>query len=78
MELEIASNFGIQSVYLQKPLTITALDGRPLGSGQVSHCTTFLQFKVSEHNELMQFFLIQSPELPLVKMPLGYIYNLVP
>lgn len=51
---------------LQKPLTITALDGRPLGLGQVSHCTSLIQFEIGGHKELIQFFLIQSPEIPLV------------
>ncbi len=69
MDCTLASQLKIQPITLHDPLTVTALDGRPLGSGQVSQCTTFLHFQVGSHREVMQFFLINSPEFPLI---LGY------
>lgn len=69
MDFTLASQLKIQPITLHDPLTVTALDGRPLGSGQVSQCTTFLHFQVGSHREGIQFFLINSPEFPLI---LGY------
>ncbi len=69
MDFTLASRLKIQPITLHDPLTVTALDGRPLGSGQVSQWTTFLHFQVGSHREVIQFFLINSPEFPLI---LGY------
>lgn len=76
MDFTLASQLKIQPIALHDPLNVTALDGRPLGSGQVSQCTTFLLFQVGSHREVIQFFLKKIPEFPLI---LGYpwlvLYN---
>ncbi|KAL0146466.1 hypothetical protein M9458_058229 [Cirrhinus mrigala] len=69
MDVDVAKDLGIKTLTLQRALSITALDGRPLGSGQVSESTTPLLLRIGQHQEKIQFFLTQSPELPLV---LGY------
>ncbi len=62
----MARHLRIQPITLQEPLAITALDGRPLGSGQVRQCTTPLHLQIGCHKERIQFFLIHSPEFPLI------------
>ncbi len=66
MDFTLARHLRIQPISLQEPLTITALDGRPLGSGQVRQCTTSLHLQIGCHKENIQFFLIHSPEFPLI------------
>ncbi len=66
MDFTLARHLRIQPITLQEPLTITALDGRPLGSGQVRQCTTPLHLQIGCHKERIQFFLIHSPEFPLI------------
>lgn len=65
----MAKRLSIHATSLQKPLSIMAVDGSPLGSGEVSYCTPPLQLWMGEHTECKQFFLIHSPKLPLI---LGY------
>lgn len=69
MDFEMAKRLSIQPLMLQKPLNITAVDGSPLGSGQVNHCTPPLQLKVGQHQEQIRFFLINSPKIPLILDP---------
>ncbi len=66
MDFTLARHLRIQPISLQESLTITALDGRPLGSGQVKRCTTPLHLQIGCHKEKIQFFLIHSPEFPLI------------
>ncbi len=66
MDFTLARHLRIQPISLQEPLTITALDGRPLGSGQVRQCTTPHHLQIGCHKERIQFFLIHSPEFPLI------------
>lgn len=56
MDFTLAARLKIQPITLHDPLTVTALDGRPLGSGQVSQCTTSLHFQVGSHTEKIKFF----------------------
>lgn len=51
---------------LDDPLTIMALDGRPLESGRVSLHTIPLYLQVGDHLETLQFYAIISPEFPLI------------
>ncbi len=69
MEFKMAQSLAIYPVTLQETLNITAVDGSPLGSGRVSQCTPPLQLQVGNHQELIQFFLIHTPRLPII---LGY------
>ncbi|KAL0162053.1 hypothetical protein M9458_041449, partial [Cirrhinus mrigala] len=52
------------------PVAVAALDGRPLGTGRVSHVTKDLTLRVEPgHQETIRFFVITSPQSPLI---LGY------
>lgn len=76
MDSGIADNFldcsrnrkcGISISQLEEPLNITALDGRPLGSGLVHHLMAPIQLTLDEiHHEIIQFHLVDFPEFPLV------------
>lgn len=57
---------------LDTPLSVTALDRKPLGSGKVKQITMPSQLRVlDDHVELIQLHLVDSPELPLV---LGHLW----
>ncbi len=66
MYLEVARHLRVPLTNLDDPLTITALDGRPLGSGEVSLRTIPLYLRVGNHLETIQFYVIKSPEFPLI------------
>ncbi|KAL0155832.1 hypothetical protein M9458_050095, partial [Cirrhinus mrigala] len=52
------------------PLAVAAIDGRPLGSGQILSTTNDLTLLVEpSHQERIRFFLISSPQSPII---LGY------
>ncbi|KAL0152565.1 hypothetical protein M9458_052288 [Cirrhinus mrigala] len=52
------------------PLAVAAIDGRPLGSGQIHSTTNDLTLLVEpSHQERIRFFLISSPQSPII---LGY------
>ena len=52
---------------LDIPLSVTALDGQPLGSGKGKQLILPIQLQVLDyHVELIQLHLVDSPELPLV------------
>lgn len=51
MDFTLAAKLKIQPITLHDPMTITTFVGRPLGSDQVSQCTTFLHFQVGSHRE---------------------------
>ncbi len=55
IDLEVARHLRVPLTNLDDPLTITALDGRPLGSGQVSKRTIPLYLQVGSHLETIQF-----------------------
>lgn len=61
---------GIPLWDLEQPLPITALDGRALGTGSVNRITAPVRLHtVLNHQEVVQFHEISSPDLPIV---LGY------
>ncbi len=66
MDLEVARHLRVPLTNLDDPLTINALDGRPLGSGEVSLRTIPLYLRVGNHLETIQFYVIKSPEFPLI------------
>ncbi len=66
IDVEVARHLRVPLTNLDDPLTITALDGRPLGSGQVRKRTIPLYLQVGSHLETIQFYAIKSPEFPLI------------
>lgn len=66
MDLSLARSLQIPSESLATPLTVTALDGRPLGPGKVTLLTSLLRLSVRQHQEELCFHLIQSPEFPVI------------
>ena len=67
MDLTLASKLHLPITSLDHPLTVTALDGRPLGRGTVNHVIApVLLSIVGSHHEKIQFNLIHSPEFPEV------------
>lgn len=66
MDLTLARNFRIPNDPLPGPLSVTALDGRPLGPGEVTHLTFHLGLSVCQHQEKICFHLIHSPEFPVI------------
>ncbi|KAI2648707.1 Transposon Tf2-6 polyprotein [Labeo rohita] len=51
-------------------LAVAAIDGRPLGSGQIRNTTDDLTLRLEPaHHEIIRFFLISSPQAPII---LGY------
>lgn len=49
------------------PLTVEALDGKPIGGGKVAHITDELQLQVGIlHHETIRFYVIHSPNNPII------------
>ncbi|XP_073701959.1 matrix-remodeling-associated protein 5 [Garra rufa] len=49
------------------PVSVAALDGRPLGSGRIDHTTEDLTLRLEpNHQEIIRFFVITSPQSPLI------------
>ncbi|KAI2647134.1 Transposon Tf2-6 polyprotein [Labeo rohita] len=49
------------------PVAVAALDGRPLGTGRIDHTTTDLTLHIEPgHQETIRFFVITSPQSPLI------------
>ncbi|KAJ8388178.1 hypothetical protein AAFF_G00136440 [Aldrovandia affinis] len=70
LDIKLAKELEIPLTTLEPPLTVTALDGRPLGSGRVHHLTVPLWLSLeNNHSEVIQLHLIRSPKFPLI---LGY------
>ena len=62
----LARKLNIPLVTLERPLTITALDGRALGKGRVTQITSQVRLRTGNHREEIEFNLICSPEFPVV------------
>lgn len=70
MDSTLASDIGLPLQMIDPPLSVKTLDGRPMGTGWVTHQTIPLTFKVGVlHQEAIQFLVINSPHDKLV---LGY------
>ena len=50
----------------QTPLSVSALDGQPIGDGKVTSATTPLCLCVENHNENIFLHLLDSPQFPVV------------
>lgn len=66
MDITLANTLQVPSSPLPSSLSVTALDGRALGEGGVSLHTSPLRMTVQQHQEEVRFYLIQSPEFPVV------------
>ena len=67
LDFTLANSLHLPIISLDHSLSVTALDGRPLGKGTVTHITAPVVLTVLEnHNEKIQFYLIHSPEFPVV------------
>lgn len=66
IDSSLASDLHLPVTNLDHPLTVTALDGKPLGKGTIDHITTLILSVGERHHEKVQFNLIQSPEFPVV------------
>ncbi len=66
MDIAMASRLQVPVNPLSSPLEIIALDGRSIAPGSVTKITDPLTVSVSHHLESMAFYLISSPELPLI------------
>ena len=51
---------------LETPLSVSALDGQPIGDGKVTSATTPLRLRVGNHNKTISLHLLDSPEFPVV------------
>uniref|UniRef100_A0A8C9T481 Retrotransposon gag domain-containing protein n=1 Tax=Scleropages formosus TaxID=113540 RepID=A0A8C9T481_SCLFO len=67
MDIGFAQSHSIPSKPIGGRLRVTALDGQPLGKGFVDHQTAPVTVRVGVcHQEMLSFYLISSPELPLI------------
>ncbi len=66
MDIAMASRLQVPVNPLSSPLEIIALDGRSITPGSFTKITDPLIVSVSHHLESMFFYLISSPELPLI------------
>ncbi len=66
MDISHANSLQIHNNSLPAPLTVIALDGRPLAPGKITHLTSLLCLVTYQHQERICFHLIQSPEFPVI------------
>lgn len=72
MDFSLARSLQIPSDSLATPLTVTALDGRPLGPGRVTLLISLLCLSIRQHQKELCFHLIQSPEFRYPLSPLAF------
>ncbi|KAK3509828.1 hypothetical protein QTP70_012502 [Hemibagrus guttatus] len=61
MDISLARSLQIPTNSLPAPLTVTALDGRPVAPGKITHLTSPLDLSTYQHQERICFHLIQFP-----------------
>ncbi len=66
LDLSFAKERGIPTQLLPHPQAVTALDGRPLEPGRVTEATQFLRLTIHQHQQEETFYLIDSPEYPVI------------
>ncbi|KAL0147274.1 hypothetical protein M9458_057420, partial [Cirrhinus mrigala] len=67
MDLDFAKAQGLSLIPCTSPLSVAALDGRPLGPGRVHYTTSDLHLTTGAlHTETIRFFLIQAPCNPVI------------
>ncbi len=66
LDLSLAKELGIPTQLLPHPQAVTALDGRPLEPGRVTEATQSLRLTIHQHQQEETFYLIDSPEYPVI------------
>ncbi len=66
MDFSLARSLKVPTDSLVTPLSVTPLDGRPLGPGKVTLLTSPLHLFIHEHQEELCFHLIRSPVFPVL------------
>lgn len=66
IDSRLAHTLKVPLVALDAPLSVSALDGQPLGNGKVTSVTSPLRIHVANHLEEISLHLIDSPEFPVV------------
>lgn len=61
---DFARQHNITLIRCPSSLTVEAIDGRSLGSGQVSHITQQLHLQL--HSEIIQFYVFHTPHTPVI------------
>lgn len=65
MDISLAKKLSLPSKSLSSPQVVTALDGRPLGHGEIINQTLPQRLAILQHQEI-SFYLIQSSAFPLI------------
>uniref|UniRef100_A0A4W5RBM8 ribonuclease H n=1 Tax=Hucho hucho TaxID=62062 RepID=A0A4W5RBM8_9TELE len=66
LDLTLAKELKIPTQLLPQPQAVTALDGRPLEPGKVTEATQSLRLTIFQHQQEETFYLIDSPEYPII------------
>ncbi|KAL0149928.1 hypothetical protein M9458_054760, partial [Cirrhinus mrigala] len=67
MDVDFAKAHDFSLIPCTSPLSVAALDGRPLGHGRVKHTTSDLHLTTGTlHTETIRFFLIKAPSNPVI------------
>ncbi len=67
IDADFAKSHDLPLIPCKSPLAVAALDGRPLGAGQVQHITNDICLTTGiMHSEILRFFIIQASNNPVV------------
>ncbi len=67
IDADFAKMYDLPLIPCKSPLAVAALDGKPLGAGQVQHTTSDICLTTGVlHSEIIRFFIIQAPNNPVV------------
>ncbi|KAL0149332.1 hypothetical protein M9458_055370 [Cirrhinus mrigala] len=67
IDVNFAESHGLPLIPCKSPLTVAALDGRPLGGSRVQHTTCDIHLTTGAlHTESIRFFIIQAPNNPVI------------
>lgn len=67
MDMSFAKTHHIPLVPCETHVAVAALDGRPLGSGQIQFITQAISLTIGVlHTETIRFFIFQSPRNPII------------
>ncbi|KAL0188416.1 hypothetical protein M9458_015515, partial [Cirrhinus mrigala] len=61
-----AAQLGVVTEVLSQPLNITAIDGRPLNSSPITHCTQDLTLIIGTHSETIKFYVTKITSPPII------------
>ena len=66
IDIVFAKSHSIPFIMLSQPLKVDVVDGRPISSGLVTHCTIPILFQINNHQESISFFVISTPSNPVI------------